>query len=461
MVPEPTVNMGSLAGPSARGLVNVRPVHGRAYVVPVLLFLASLALSLLAVVDVRRGFLFPLEEYLRLGAPTAILYLDLRQVPLLLVGSLGAWLAYRRMAALDMAASGTFLKRVTTLLAVAILVLLVMDIFIYRGVPAFRIAATGKMGIGQAISFDGWAKPIGDGLNYLALVWHATALAMLLGALFLTAMAGRLNTWLTGRGLDAHLRGAALAIPQPFCSCCSAPIGATLYRRGASLGSTLAFVVSSPMLNVTGLLLAALLLPWQFAVLRLGGGIVLGIFATYLVSVVAARWSLAYQMAPAGPESWPARLLESYARLFDLERIVSVQPPGSPSALVATWLTTALRLGLLIIPVVLVGSIITAAVVAAVPLPQNNLGGVAIAAVLGTLLMIPTWTEIPIASQLINEGLTGPAAALLLTLPAVSVPCLAVITGAVRSLRVSLLLGVAVFAAGIVAGGIFLMISVG
>ncbi|MBI2858650.1 MAG: permease, partial [Chloroflexi bacterium] len=51
---------------------------------------------------------------------------------------------------------------------------------------------------------------------------------------------------------------------------------------------------------------------------------------------------------------------------------------------------------------------------------------------------------------------TSPAAALLLTLPAVSIPCLAVLGGATRSLKVPLLLGAAVMLAGIIAGLMFL-----
>lgn len=449
---------GPLTGETA-----VRPGPDRTYTLHLLAFLASLALLLLALVEMRRGFLFPLSDYFRVGAPSAILYFDPRQLLLLVVGGAGLWLSYRRLAALEQAVGGDGLKTASRVVAVAILLLLVVDLFTYRGVPAYRIAAAGKLGVGQAIpitAMTGWARPFREGLNYMALVWHATLLAILLGSLFLTLMAGRLKGWLSGRGFGANLRGAALAVPQPFCSCCAAPIGASLYRQGASLGATLAFVVSAPMLNVTGLLLVALLLPWKFAALRVAGGVVVGLFATYVVSSLSARW-----LAPGRQEARPSRvmsglaaLLERYTRLFQFERLMTAQPADSPAALVSAWLSTAWRLGRVIVPVLLVGSVITAAILMAVPSQQNNVPGVLVAATIGTLLMVPTWTEIAVASQLVKEGMTGPAGTLLITLPAVSLPCLAVIGGAVRSLKVSVLLAATVFVLGVLAGLVFLVI---
>ncbi len=57
---------------------------------------------------------------------------------------------------------------------------------------------------------------------------------------------------------------------------------------------------------------------------------------------------------------------------------------------------------------------------------------------------------------LLQQGATGPAAALLLTLPAVSLPSLAIVAGALGSYRVPLVLGTVVFVAGALAGLAFL-----
>ncbi len=443
--------------------VQVATQRRGGYYLSLAAFLASVALLLFTIVDIRRAFLFPTVDYLRVGAPSTILSLDVRHAPLLVLGVLGAWLAYRSMVRLErrLKGDGPNLRTLARLLAVGIGVLLVADLFIYRGVPASRIAEAGKLAVGQAIPpdlFQGWLSPLGQGLNYLALVWHATVLGVLLGALFLCVGQEFLKPLLGGKGFKAHVAGAVLAVPQPFCSCCAAPVGAALYRGGAALGPTLAFVVSSPMLNPTALILATLLLPGEYALLRIAGGLAVGVLLTYVVSLVASRWVMNPLVVVSRPNRLvdaSTRLLEGYARLFrfgdDLGRIVD-----SPADLVSSWLSLAWRLARVVVPVLLVSSVVTAAVVMALPSPGADLLGVIAAAAFGTLLMVPTWTEIPIAAGLIKEGLSGPAAALLLTLPAVSVPGLAIVAGAIRSLRVALLLGLSVFVVGVGVGALFL-----
>ncbi len=427
-------------------------------------FLAFFSLLLLTVVEMRRAFLFPLESYIKVGSPSPVLYLHPLHLPLLLAGALGVWLTYRFMVKIEreLKEKGVELKAKSTILAIGIMVLLIVDLFIYRGVPASRIALAGKLGIGYAFalaSLPGWLRPFGEGINYLGLVWHATIIGILLGALFFLLLPILLRPLLGSKGFISHMAGVALAIPQPFCSCCAAPIGATLYRGGASLGPTLAFVVSSPMLNVTTLILAMVLLPLEFAVLRIVGGVIVGVFITYLVSLIASIWAVSgrIQAKPNKLSQLSFRVLEGYSRLFHLESFLKERTIDSPGALISNWLAMAWRLGKLVIPILFVGSAVAVTIVMALPSPKNDPIGVIVAAAFGTVLMIPTWTEIAIAGPLIREGLFGPAAALLLTLPAVSLPCLLIIGGALHNLRVPLLLGFLVFIAGILSGLVFLL----
>ncbi len=186
-------------------------------------FLVSLGLLLFTIVDIRRGFLF--SDYFTVGAPSTLLNLNLSHLPLLLVGSLGVWLSYRYMKRLESSLKddGLNLQSVTKVMAIVIGVLLIIDLFTYRGVPASRIIAAGEMGanpgtmgLGWAMpiaSFPGWVQPMAEGMNYLFIVWHATALSMLLGGLFLVA--GQIFLLrLKGSGFSAHLAGVASALPQ-------------------------------------------------------------------------------------------------------------------------------------------------------------------------------------------------------------------------------------------------------
>ncbi|MBI2849828.1 MAG: permease [Chloroflexi bacterium] len=436
------------------------------YYISLAAFLASLGLLLLTIVDIRRGFLF--SNYFKVGAPSTLLNLDPRQLGLLLIGIIGAWLSYRAMKRLESTLKESInFKRLATILAIAIGVLLVTDLFIYRGVPTSRFLAAGKMsigsgpmGLGRAIpvtSLPDWLQPAGDGINYLLVVWHATTLGMFLGSLFLVAGAG-LVMKLHGNSFITHLTGSAVSLTQPFCSCCAAPIGSALYRKGASLGPTLAFTVSAPMLNITSLILASALLPTQFALLRIAGGIIVGVFITYGVSRLAARW-LPSEETEAGNNKlvgWASKALSAYSRLFNFEKLFSEAATDSPSALISNWLGMTWRLARVMVPILLVGSVLAVYIVLLMPQTSNSLAGVVTTAVFGTLLMVPTWTEIPLAAGLVNSGLTGIAAAALITLPAVSIPCLSVLAGAMNNLKVALTLGLSVLAAGILAGIIFL-----
>ena len=440
---------------------------GRAsYYASLVAFLIFLALLLLIIVDIRRGFLF--SGYFKVGAPSALLNLDLRQLWLILVGSLGVWLSYRYIKKLETNFQTDLnLKTLTTVTAIAIGILLVIDLFTYRGVPASRFLAAGKMsagpgpmGMGRVIpvtSFPAWLQPIGEGINYLLIVWHATTLGMLLGGLFLVAGAG-LVVRMRGNSFVSHITGSALSLAQPFCSCCAAPIGSALYRKGASIGPVLAFTVSAPMLNITSLILAGALLPTEFAWLRIAGGIIVGVFVTYGVSLLAVRWISRDESEPKKEKliGWGTKALNAYNRLFQFEKLFSEGVVESPSALISNWLGMTGRLARVMVPILLIGSILAVYIVELMPQTSNTFAGVLTTAFFGTLLMVPTWTEIPLAAGLINNGMSGIAAVVLITLPAVSIPCLSVLAGALNNVKVVLILGLSVLAAGIIAGVMFL-----
>jgi uncharacterized membrane protein YraQ (UPF0718 family) len=70
--------------------------------------------------------------------------------------------------------------------------------------------------------------------------------------------------------------------------------------------------------------------------------------------------------------------------------------------------------------------------------------------------MISTWTEIPVALQLINSGLTGPAATLLVVLPPLSLPCAMLLGGSLGRFTGVIMLVLAVMLSGVLAGVMFL-----
>lgn len=444
--------------------VNLAP-----YYIGIAAFLVSLALLLLTIVDIRRGFLFS-PDYFKVGSPSVLLYLNSSHLLLLLVGGLGVWLAYSYLKRVEGSLDGKSLNLTTmaTVVAIAIGVLIVIDLFTYRGVPASRTLEAGKMSAGAGImgqglaipvaSLPGWLQPAGDGINYLLLVWHATVLGVLLGSLFLVAAGIGLITRLKGNGFGAHVLGAAMALPTPFCSCCAAPIGGALYRKGASLGPVLAFTIAAPMLNITTLILATALLPTEFALLRIAGGVIIAVFLPYVVSFIASRWVTDEETGVKHGRLvlWSTKFMTAYSRLFHFENLLITESPKSPTALISTWMGMAGRLAKVVVPIFIVTAPLTAYIVRAMPDTANNFLGVTITSFFATLLMSPTWSEIAFAGGMIAKGFPALAAVALIALPAVSIPCLLIISGAIGKLRIAVITGLAVFLAGIVAGVIFL-----
>jgi hypothetical protein len=230
-------------------------------------------------------------------------------------------------------------------------------------------------------------------------------------------------------------------------------------RRGASTNFVLSFVIGSPMLNVTTIVLALALLPIPFAIARIVAGVVIAIFVTYLVARIANAWdgtATAPTVRSSGP-GWTERIGRGYLRLFDLDQIMRTRTLETPSQLFGTWLYASWRIGLVLVPTLWVWSVISAWMFQALPSAfGNNLPSVMLSAIAGTFFMISTWSEIPMALQLIDRGFNGPAATLLVVLPAISLPCMVLLGGSLRRFRLVAMLSAAVIVAGIVAGALFL-----
>jgi uncharacterized membrane protein YraQ (UPF0718 family) len=417
-------------------------------------FVVSFALTLLTLLDIRRGVLF--AEY---PVRTFFLVFNPLHVPLLALGLAGMFVFYRGLSRRD--ARRSVAPRHLHALTLAILALLVIDLFAYRGVPAARSLVSGRLAVDwlDAFGVTGWARPFAQATSFVLNVWHATMVGILLSALALTVLPVYLKPYVTRGGFTGSMFGAMFALPQPFCSCCSSVMAPSFVRRGASTTFLLSFIIGAPMLNVTTMLLAVALLPLPFAIARILAGVVITLVVTYLVARVADRWDGAARstvgMVPAS--GWLHRAGRLYMRLFDLGRIIGDRRLETPSQLVGAWLSASGRIALVLVPTLWAWSVIASALFAALPPPfGNNLASVVLAAVVGTFFMISTWSEIPMALQLIQSGFTGPAAALLVVLPAISLPCMMLLGGALQRFRVVALLSLGVMIVGIAAGALFL-----
>lgn len=74
--------------------------------------------------------------------------------------------------------------------------------------------------------------------------------------------------YLGGNNLKSVVNAAILGVPLPLCSCGVIPTGMSFYKNGASKGSTVSFLISTPQTGVDSIMVTYSLLGLPFAILR-------------------------------------------------------------------------------------------------------------------------------------------------------------------------------------------------
>jgi len=90
---------------------------------------------------------------------------------------------------------------------------------------------------------------------------------------------------LGGRGFWPVFKAALFGVPLPLCSCGVIPVAMSLRKHGASKGSTIAFLLSTPQTGVDSIFVTLSLLGLVFAVVRPVIALITGIVGGVLVDV--------------------------------------------------------------------------------------------------------------------------------------------------------------------------------
>lgn len=293
------------------------------------------------------------------------------------------------------------------------------------------LAAAGETRDAPSLS-GAWAFTTDYGLA----VWPALVAALAIAAAVEALLPRRRLLAVFGHdGARGRVPAALAAMPSMMCTCCTAPVVRTLRRSGAPTDATLAYWLANPVLNPAVLVFLALVLPWEWVATRLLVGGLLVVAGTGLVVRAAGRKGAAVppQAPPVAAAEWrpaPRRLVTALVRTA----VVLV-----PEYLVAVFAVGLLR-----------GWLLPAGGAAAEPAVLATV----LAAIGGTLLVIPTAGEIPLILGLAAAGLgKGPLGALLLTLPAISLPSMLMV-GRALSWRVTVATAAAVAAAGMLGGAL-------
>ncbi len=105
------------------------------------------------------------------------------------------------------------------------------------------------------------------------------------GALSVFVSQSLVERHLGGRGLWPLLKASLFGIPLPLCSCGVIPVSVSLHKHGASKGSTIAFLLSTPQTGVDSIFVTLSLLGPVFAVFRPVAALITGIIGGTFVDI--------------------------------------------------------------------------------------------------------------------------------------------------------------------------------
>ena len=261
------------------------------------------------------------------------------------------------------------------------------------------------------------------------------------------------------------------------CSCTILPLFAGIYKRGAGLGPATAFLYSGPAINVLAIILTARVLGWELGVARAVGAIVFSVIIGVVMHVIYRKEEAARDTGGGFVTGEDERTRPLWQTILYFTAMIGIlvfanwkalDSAGVGAAIAAVkWIVTGVLLVALlvmllawfakdelrawvantwtftkqILPLLFLG-VLVAGVLLGRPghpalIPErwiaalvggNSLWANFFASFAGALMYFATLTEVPILEGLLGAGMgKGPALALLLAGPALSLPNMLVI----------------------------------
>ena len=241
-----------------------------------------------------------------------------------------------------------------------------------------------------------------------------TVLMLLVGFLRSWVSTEKVRDWLEGKPkIFAYFLAVCLGAITPFCSCSSIPLFIAFLSSGIPLGVTMAFLITSPMVNEVAAVLFGEAIGWTFTLAYIAVGMITGMIGGALIDALKLeKWvePFVFQVkkAASGLEAQALTLKDRLSHAWD----------ETADILQRVWLYVLIGVGL------------GAAIHGFVPQAwftqhagTDNLFAVPLAVVMAVPLYANVIGVVPVAEALISKGLpVGTTLAFIMSTVAISLP---------------------------------------
>lgn len=240
------------------------------------------------------------------------------------------------------------------------------------------------------------------------------------GVLHVIMQGKNMGAYLSKRSFMSNVKAAAFGVPLPLCSCGVIPVSAHLRKEGASKGSVVSFLVSTPTTGVDSIMATYSLLGPIFAAVRALASFAGGILAGTLIDIfdrpqAAVEEGDGPNVCPPDTADRSSSLMEKIREIFHYAFVEMISD-------VSKWILIGIAAGGLIgyflPPTIFGGSL------------SNRFVSYAVMLIVGIPMYVCATGSIPIAASLIMKGMSyGAGLIFLIAGPATNTATMSFIAG--------------------------------
>ena len=256
----------------------------------------------------------------------------------------------------------------------------------------------------------------------------------------------------------ASVSGAILAV----CSCTILPLFAGIRKRGAGLGPAITFLFSGPAINIAAIFLTISVLGPNIGIARIISSLIIailvGITMSYIFKEKSEESGFVLNEEKENNKINKKSIYIFFLSLLGILIVNGIQISQEYKYIIFAiliililyisifkfkketnnnWLKETWNFSKLILPLLFIGVFIAGFISPLLPqeliqklVGENTISANLIASIFGAFIYFSTLTEVPILQELISKGMSsGPALALLLAGPSLSIPNMLVIKG--------------------------------